>query len=63
MPYRPWLEKAINDLVMQIMPITIEYADRQAMLPVHHKDPFDRMMIAQSLVDVIPIVSVDAVFD
>lgn len=62
-PYRPWIDEAIDVLAMDILPITIEYADFQVKLPTHHKDPFDRMMIVQSLVDSIPIVSIDAVFD
>jgi PIN domain nuclease of toxin-antitoxin system len=32
-------------------------------MPFHHKDPFDRMLVAQSLVDSFPIVSADAVLD
>ena len=32
-------------------------------LPFHHKDPFDRLLIAQALVENIPIVSADASFD
>lgn len=29
----------------------------------HHKDPFDRMLVAQSSVEEIPLVSADAIFD
>jgi len=32
-------------------------------LPFHHRDPFDRMLAAQSLADGIPLVSADVVFD
>lgn len=32
-------------------------------LPFHHRDPFDRMLIAASLTHDIPIMSVDRVFD
>jgi PIN domain nuclease of toxin-antitoxin system len=32
-------------------------------LPFHHRDPFDRMLIAQSLSENISVVSIDAVFD
>lgn len=63
MPYRLWMDKAIADLKLIILPVTVEYADRQSTLPPHHKDPFDRLMIAQALVEGIPIVSVDAAFD
>ena len=54
---------AITDLKLNILPITVEYAERQSTLPAHHKDPFDRLLIAQALVDGIPIVSADAAFD
>ncbi|HTU19138.1 MAG TPA: type II toxin-antitoxin system VapC family toxin [Gemmataceae bacterium] len=63
LPYRQWMEKAITDLKLMVLPVTVEYADRQSLLPPHHKDPFDRLMIAQALVERIPIASADAVFD
>ena len=63
MPYRQWMETAIADLDLEILPVTVEYAERQSVLPAHHKDPFDRLMIAQALVDGIRIVSVDAGLD
>lgn len=63
LPYRQWMDKAIADLKLIILPVTVEYAERQSTLPPHHKDPFDRLMIAQALVQGIPIVSVDAAFD
>jgi PIN domain nuclease of toxin-antitoxin system len=32
-------------------------------LPYHHRDPFDRLLIAQALVEAIPIISADGLFD
>jgi PIN domain nuclease of toxin-antitoxin system len=63
LPYRQWMEKAIVDLKLIVLPITVEYAERQSQLPPHHKDPFDRLLVAQALVEGIPIASADAVFD
>ena len=57
------METAITDLKLEILPITVAYAERQSTLPSHHKDPFDRLMIAQALVEGIPLVSADAAFD
>jgi PIN domain nuclease of toxin-antitoxin system len=34
-----------------------------AALPFHHKDPFDRLLIAQALTEGIPIVGADALFE
>ncbi|MBI2359923.1 MAG: type II toxin-antitoxin system VapC family toxin [Deltaproteobacteria bacterium] len=42
MPYRQWMNRAITDLGMTVLPITVEYADVQVNLPNHHGDPFDR---------------------
>jgi PIN domain nuclease of toxin-antitoxin system len=60
---RPWLDGSIADLGLSILPITVTYAERYAVLPAHHKDPFDRMLIAQALVDGLAVVGVDAAFD
>jgi PIN domain nuclease of toxin-antitoxin system len=32
-------------------------------LPLHHKDPFDRLIVAQTLVEQIPIISIDDKLD
>jgi PIN domain nuclease of toxin-antitoxin system len=63
LPYRQWMDRAVADLELTILPITVEYAERQSTLPPHHKDPFDRLLIAQALVEGFPIVSVDTTFD
>lgn len=52
---------ALNDITL--LPIRVIDCERVISLPFHHRDPFDRMIIAQALVDYIPIVSVDAAFD
>ncbi|MDD5037623.1 MAG: type II toxin-antitoxin system VapC family toxin [Methylococcaceae bacterium] len=63
MPYRAWMERAISDLGLSILPITVEATDRQAGLPWHHRDPFDRLIIAQALVENMAVVSSDQIFD
>jgi PIN domain nuclease of toxin-antitoxin system len=63
MTFRQGMETAITDLKLTILPVTVEYAERQSMPPPHRKDPFDRLMIAQALVDGIPVVSADVAFD
>ena len=39
------------------------HANRSGLLPFHHRDPFDRLLAAQSLELGVPIVSIDKVFD
>jgi PIN domain nuclease of toxin-antitoxin system len=63
LPYRQWMVKAIGDLGLTILPITVDYADVQAGLPRHHGDPFDRLIAAQAIVDGLVIISVDAQLD
>ncbi len=43
--------------------ITILHAQRAGRLPGEHRDPFDRMLAAQSQLEDLPIVSDDEVFD
>jgi PIN domain nuclease of toxin-antitoxin system len=47
----------------EVMPILIEHAVRAGLLPGPHKDPFDRMLIAQAQAEGIPIISNDRAFD
>jgi PIN domain nuclease of toxin-antitoxin system len=63
LPYSQWMKKAEADLGLIILPITVEYADAQAGLPNHHRDPFDRLLAAQALVERVPLISADTVFD
>ena len=45
------------------LPIRLRHIDALATLPFHHKDPFDRMIIAQALSEDIPVISADTQFD
>jgi PIN domain nuclease of toxin-antitoxin system len=51
----------INDFTL--LPVSVAHASRVADLSYHHRDPFDRLIIAQSLVEKIPVVSSDSMFD
>lgn len=63
MPYHMWMRKAIADLSLTILPVTVDYADVQAGLPFHHRDPFDRLIVAQAMVEGISVLSMDSQFD
>jgi PIN domain nuclease of toxin-antitoxin system len=62
-PYLVWMSQALSDLDITVLPITVEYADAQASLPRHHSDPFDRLIVAQALVEEVSIVSADPRMD
>lgn len=63
LPFQKWMEAALTELAISVSPITLEFAARQMTLPFHHRDPFDRLLVAQCLVEAVPIVSADSVFD
>lgn len=50
-----------NDI--EILPIDFVHTKVQANLPLHHKDPFDRILISQALSENIDIIGKDEVFD
>jgi PIN domain nuclease of toxin-antitoxin system len=43
--------------------IEIEHIGRVVTLPFHHRDPFDRLLIAQALREDLPIISRDEIFN
>ena len=51
----------LNDI--EVLAIEIAHLKKVAVMPFHHRDPFDRLIIAQSLVEQLPIVSIDTKFD
>ncbi|MBA4181951.1 MAG: PIN domain nuclease [Anaerolinea sp.] len=54
-----FIRAAMSDLQVSELPISIAHALRSAELPPIHGDPFDRMLVAQALVERVPIVSSD----
>src|SRR6202049_2150025 len=57
--FSAYLERERFDTVA----VSVEHGIRAGLLPGPHKDPFDRMLIAQALAENIPIVSNDRVLD
>ena len=52
---------AVNSF--EVLDVRIEHIAVVANLPLHHRDPFDRLIIAQAMVEQIPIVGTDKAFD
>ncbi|WP_199295605.1 hypothetical protein [Cyanobacterium aponinum] len=44
------------------MSIELEHIWELKNLPLHHKDPFDRILIAQAIIEKIPILTIDSIF-
>jgi PIN domain nuclease of toxin-antitoxin system len=51
----PQLERA----GVGLLPITARHADYVASLPPHHRDPFDRLLVAQAKIERLAVVSAD----
>lgn len=46
-----------------LLPVTVGHAAAMSALPFFHRDPFDRMLVAQCVVEGIPLISSDATLD
>jgi PIN domain nuclease of toxin-antitoxin system len=62
-PFAAFWNKQFQTNDFTLLPITVLHTARVVDLPFHHRDPFDRLIIAQSLEEVIPVVSNDDIFD
>ena len=62
-PYLNFWNRQMQENALTLLPITLDHTARIADMPFHHKDPFDRLLIAQSLEEQVPIVSSDSIFD
>lgn len=63
------LAKSIEDIFLEIdrsssiiLSIEPKHTLQVSRLPFHHKDPFDRMIIAQAMVEAVPLMSTDRDF-
>lgn len=54
--------QGIADLQLRLLPFTADHALGMFDLPMHHRDPFDRQIIAQALAENIPVVTCDQQF-
>jgi PIN domain nuclease of toxin-antitoxin system len=57
------LDYYLKRLNLEGLPVSVAHAARAGTLPGDHRDPFDRMLIAQAQQEDIPIISNDRIFD
>ena len=62
-PFETFFTTALTRNNIQILAVEIRHAALLSALPMHHKDPFDRMIAAQALSESIPVVGIDAALD
>ncbi|NJR62832.1 MAG: type II toxin-antitoxin system VapC family toxin [Cyanobacteria bacterium CRU_2_1] len=61
-PLDGYISSRMGQLGVRSLEITATHALRAATLPLHHRDPFDRMLIAQAQIDEMTLVSADSMF-
>jgi PIN domain nuclease of toxin-antitoxin system len=54
--------EAVSESGFVELPVTFLHAERVTGLPPHHRDPFDRMLVAQAMVETLTLVTRDPVF-
>lgn len=57
------VEREVKGNAIKILQISAEHLDELAKLPFHHKDPFDRLIIVQSIVEDTFLISKDNAFE
>jgi PIN domain nuclease of toxin-antitoxin system len=62
-PYQQFMESQIAANDFHILHIEVKHTSALTTLPPHHKDPFDRLQVAQAKTEGIPLVSGDAALD
>lgn len=62
-PFEVFIPQQISLNHIGVLGITISHTAQVSVLPFHHRDPFDRLLIAQALVEKMSIVSRDPEFD
>ncbi len=55
--------EAVLTAGFEALPVTFEHAQRVRDLPHHHRDPFDRMLVAQAQLESLTIVTRDPIFE
>jgi len=58
-PAAPYLREQIRQTRLEVLPIVLSHVLRLESLPMRHRDPFDRILVAQALEERIPLVSRD----
>jgi PIN domain nuclease of toxin-antitoxin system len=61
-PAGPYLVKKLAQNQIELLPVSLDHVLGVETLPMHHRDPFDRLLIAQSMEEGWPIITADPWF-
>lgn len=62
-PFREFVDMQLQINNIKLLAINVNHVEVVSSLPLHHRDPFDRIIIAQGIVEKLPVVSEDSFFD
>lgn len=62
-PFEKLFPEQLHFNRIEILDITVDNLIKLTSLPFHHRDPFDRLIIAQALVEGLPVIGADVIFD
>jgi PIN domain nuclease of toxin-antitoxin system len=62
-PCEEFLDTCLNVCGFRVLPIEPKHTALLTTMPLHHRDPFDRLLVAQALAEAIPLVSGDRALD
>ena len=63
LPFTDFIKEQLRENSIVLLEIKPEHTGIVATLPFHHRDPFDRLIIAQSLHEKLPVIGKDEIFD
>lgn len=63
MPFPTLVQQHVLGNAIEMLPVRAEHLDRLVVLPFYHRDPFDRLIIAQSEQEGASVISQDEAFD
>lgn len=56
---RAWIHTRVQAFGLIELPITVDHAIEAGVLPKHHRDPWDRLLVAQARIEGVPILTAD----
>ena len=62
-PFDIQISREIKVNAFHLLDVTFAHVEHTISLDMHHRDPFDRLLIAQALVEQIPLISKETLFD
>jgi PIN domain nuclease of toxin-antitoxin system len=63
LPFAEAIGGQLRDSGISVQSLDVAHVGQVATMPFHHRDPFDRLIVAQALVERIPVVGRDPAFD